>query len=184
VNYERSASQSGSDSWDAPDRGYVLATSILPDLFASSYGMFTEADIFGSKRVLDIPCGVGGLAAAARRVGSQSVFVGVDSYDYGKNSKAVNAHSEYEAIHIADITETGALDHINLKEFDLIFSMCTTPEVNLSIAKMMRKGTFSSKAKIVLVSDLILDTKKFPEFVPYWGTEFHYAVMVHSNALA
>lgn len=182
MNYERRASQSGSDSWEAPDRGYVLANSILPDLFASSDGLFTEADIFHSKRILDVPCGVGGLAAAVRHVGSRSVLVGIDSYNYVKNSKVVTAYHEYEAVHIADVTKVGALDHIDLKEFDLIFSMCTTPKVNLSIARMMRMGAFSPNAKVVLVSDLILEKKKFPDFVPYWGSAFHYTVMVHSNS--
>lgn len=164
------------DYWRVGDRSHLTKEVILPAVWGGAEGLFTLQDLTSAQTILDVACGRGALAMAATELGATASFIGIDTYDYGKDRKTPTAYELYRAVRVGSIRDRRTLCWTEKWNYDLIISICTHLNVYSYLAQNRDRLSLKPGGKIVLISEIFLKGDEFAGFQLTSGREYNYQI--------
>lgn len=174
-------SKKATDSWPIAQRAMLLKETILPAIWDATGKVFQKDDLLSARGVLDVSCGRGSLGLAIRQMKSSAGFVGVDTYDYGRDPETPTAWYLYDGVRVGSIRDAHTVEWLQSWSYDVVMAICTHPDVYSFLAKNVGSLPINIGGKVVFISEVGLDGVENYGFWRGVGREYGYQIGVYTK---
>ena len=152
---------------DTTQRMRVLSY-VFDDIFEVTMGRFTQKDIIGAKKILDLGMGRGSVGGYSRGANPEVKLIGIDTVEY----QGEDLYHLYDKRIIADLTQPQICEGLKgVDDVDLAIGVGLPPHVVTHLANNIGKiaSSLGPGGIYLLVSDFFYKPEEVAAFTSYGG---------------